>query len=202
VQTGSVTGRLLVVSGPPGAGKSTVAELLSRGEERSALVQGDAFFGFLANGAIDPWLPESNAQNETVTTVAAGAAGAFALAGYFTVYEGVVGPWFLPEFAGATGVGGLDYVVLLPSVETCVHRVATRTGHGFTDEDATRHMHAQFAGELPPRRHVIEDPPDDVDAVAALIRRAVEDGSLAYKLPADGRSAVVDASGLDGRAST
>ena len=53
-------GSLLIVTGPPGAGKSTVAKLLAASMPRSVLVQGDAFFGFLANGAIDPWLPESH----------------------------------------------------------------------------------------------------------------------------------------------
>jgi len=44
---------LLVVTGPPGAGKSTVARLVTDRFEPSALVEGDAFFAFLARGASD-----------------------------------------------------------------------------------------------------------------------------------------------------
>lgn len=76
---------LLVVTGPPGAGKSTVARILADRSERSVLVEGDVFFGFLARGAIEPWLPESKQQNEIVTRAAASAAGRYSSAGYMTV---------------------------------------------------------------------------------------------------------------------
>lgn len=93
------SGSLLVVTGPPGAGKSTVARILASAATRSALVEGDAFFGFLASGAVEPWLPDSNEQNRVVTEAAASAAGVFARSGYTTLYDGVVGPWFSPRSA-------------------------------------------------------------------------------------------------------
>ena len=144
------------------------------------LIEGDAFFGFLASGAIEPWLPASNEQNTIVTKVAASAAGAFAAGGYATVYDGVVGPWFLPTFAAATGLERFDYVILLPSVDVCVQRVATRRNHGFTDEAATRKMHAEFARAAAADRHVLRDPPDEVTAVAELIESVREAGDLTH----------------------
>ena len=137
-------GSLVVVTGPPGAGKSIVAQALAHAAEHSVLVEGDSFFGFLASGAVDPWLPASHDQNTVVTRAAAAAAGAFALGGYATVYDGVVGPWFLSIFGAATHLDHLDYVILLPLVDICVRRVATRRDDGFTDEAATRKMHAEF----------------------------------------------------------
>lgn len=172
--------RLLVVTGPPGAGKSTVTQMLARRAARSVLVAGDSFFGFLASGAVEPWLPESNDQNEVVTRAGAAASGAFARAGYTTVYDGVVGPWFLPTFVEATGLGRLEYVVLLPSVETCVRRIAMRQGHGFTDEAATRKMHAEFAQADVGGRHIIHDPPDDASRLADRIEAAVAAGALTH----------------------
>ena len=85
-------------------------EVVSRSDHRrranqSVLVQGDAFFSFLASGAIEPWLPAPNDQNTVVTKAAASAAGAFATGGFTTVYDGVVGPWFLATFGAATGLG-------------------------------------------------------------------------------------------------
>jgi hypothetical protein len=173
-------GSLVVVTGPPGAGKSTVAQLLANAAERSVLVEGDSFFGFLATGAVDPWLPASHDQNTVVTTAAAAAAGAFVRGGYATVYDGVVGPWFLSTFGAATQLERLDYVVLLPPVDTCVRRVATRRDHGFTDEPATRKMHAEFAGAPIPERHVLRDPADDPAEVARLMESARASGRLTH----------------------
>jgi len=175
-------GSLLVVTGPPGAGKSSVARVLANASARSVLIEGDAFFGFLASGAIEPWLSASNDQNTVVTKAAASAGGAFAAGGYTTVYDGVVGPWFLTTFGDATSLDRLDYVILLPSVEVCVERVATRRDHGFTDEAATRKMHMEFVRARVDDRHVLRDPPDDAAAVADLIQSNRKAGALTYRI--------------------
>jgi predicted ABC-type ATPase len=175
-------GTLLVITGPPGAGKSTVALVMANAAEPSVLVEGDVFFGFLMRGAIEPWLPESNEQNEVVTRAAASAAGRFAAGGFRVIYDGVVGPWFLPTFAAATGLCGLEYVVLLPPVEICVARVQARRCHGFSDEAATRKMHAEFTATEIPARHVVHQAGEDAATVAESITAALERGDLTYAL--------------------
>jgi len=172
---------LLVVTGPPGAGKSVVAHELVKHFDLSVLVAGDSFFGFLAEGAVAPWLPESQAQNEVVTRAAASAAGEHVRGGYTTVYDGVVGPWFLPIFAAATGLDSLHYVILIPSVDRCVERVRTRLGHGFTDEPATRKMHNEFSAATVDPRHVLIDPSDDVAEVADLVLMGVAERRFVYQ---------------------
>jgi len=172
---------LLVVTGPPGAGKSTVARIVAHEFDRSVLVDGDAFFAFVERGAIAPWLPESHEQNGVVVRAAAAAAGRFATGGYTTVYDGVLGPWFLPTFVEATGLERLHYALLMPSVDCCVERVATRHDHGFTDEAATRKMHDEFARAEIDARHVLLDPPVDPDDVAAVVLARFADGSLLYE---------------------
>lgn len=167
---------LLVVTGPPGAGKSTVAALLADRREPSALVVGDAFFAFLRRGTVSPWLPEAHAQNGAVLAAAAAATTRLVAGGLHVVYDGVVGPWFLDTFAGS--VPDLHYAVLLPPVETCVERVATRSGHGFTDVDAARRLHRDFVTAGVAGRHVLADARADPVAVADEVERRVRDGSL------------------------
>jgi hypothetical protein len=171
---------LVAITGPPGAGKSTVAGLLADEFEKSALIEGDAFFGFLARGAIEPWLPAAHRQNEVINRAAATAAGGYVAGGYITVYDGVLGPWFLADFAAATTLDYLHYAVLLPSVERCVAQVAGRTGHEFTDEAATRHMHQEFAGAGLDQRHVLADLSGPADETAAEVLKRIRNGRLRY----------------------
>jgi hypothetical protein len=172
---------LLIVTGPPGAGKSTVARVLAERFDPSVLVEGDAFYGFLRRGAVAPWLPEANSQNTVVTHAAAAAAGRYAAGGFTTVYDGVVGPWFLPDFTAASGLKRLEYVILLPTVDQCLLRVTTRRGHGFADEAATRRMHEQFATAGIDRRHLFIDPPDQAEAADQIIA-ALAAGDLTHSV--------------------
>jgi len=176
------SGSLLIVTGPPGAGKSTAAALVVARFEPSVLVAGDTFFEFLARGVIEPWLPASNAQNETVIEAAGAAAGRYARGGFAVIYDGVVGPWFLPTFLAATGLDRLDYAVILPTVERCVERVASRVGHGFTDEPAARKMHAEFASAAATvdPRHVLVVDAEPPELVADRLVAAQAAGELAY----------------------
>lgn len=68
---GVQAGELVVVTGPPGAGKSTLARELAQALEPSALIRGDDFFAFLERGRIAPWTPEAHAQNQVVLDAAA-----------------------------------------------------------------------------------------------------------------------------------
>ena len=170
---------LLIVTGPPGAGKSTIARLVADRFEPSALVLGDLFFGFVARGYIDPWLPESHEQNTVVTEATARATSVFARGGFTTIFDGMVGPWFLPTFMRYADVAAVHYAVLLPSVETCVARVRERVGHGFREEDVTRQMHASFTEAAIDPRSMIDAEPDAAMVTGEVLRR-FEAGTLAH----------------------
>ena len=177
-------GELVIVTGPPGAGKSTVASLLAASVSPSVLVEGDRFFGFLATGSIPPWLPESSDQNHVVTEAMALATGRFVRGDYFTVFDGVMGPWFLPTFVDMLGLEAselahtIDYVILMPDVQQCIDHVRHRVGHAFADESATRKMHLEFASATIDRRHVLVPGPMSADDVVAEIDALRRAGSL------------------------
>lgn len=172
-------GEVIVVTGPPGAGKSTVAEIVVGRQTPSALVAGDDFFAFLRNGAIQPWLDAAHAQNTAVIQAAAAATGQ--LAGCCdVVYDGVVGPWILDDFLDLLAVESIHYAVLLPSLSTCLDRVRTRQGHGFTDQGAAEHMWRQFADATLDHRHVVSDDGSSPQALAERISALRIDGALRY----------------------
>jgi predicted ABC-type ATPase len=174
---------LVVVTGPPGAGKSTVAKTLSASFAKSAIVAGDEFFKFLDRGYVSPWLPEADDQNTVVIEAAAAAAGRLVRGGYTVVYDGVVGPWFLDAFALATALEDVHYVVLLPSEDRCVARVQDRVDHKFTDAEATRHMHRQFLNADVASRHLLIDPFDDPANTALTILDRIADSSVVHSRP-------------------
>jgi hypothetical protein len=68
-------------------------------------------------------------------------------------------------------------------VETCLHRVTTRSGHGFTDLEAARHMHEDFVRAQSPGA-VLTDLPDDVAGVVDAIVAAMESGRTRYTVEA------------------
>lgn len=176
---------LLCIAGPPGAGKSTVSALVSARLSPSVLIRGDAFYRFLDQGALAPWLPEATDQNRVVIRASGAAAGRFVRGGYETVYDGVLGPWWLPTFFGATELDDLHYVILLPSADRCVLNVAAREGH--VDEPATRHMHDQFQEALTDLdgRHLLTDPPGSPEDTATEVLSRFRQGIFSYGAHSD-----------------
>jgi hypothetical protein len=174
---------LLCIAGPPGAGKSTVSAAVSARLTPSVLIRGDAFYRFLDQGAVAAWLPEATDQNRVVIRASGAAAGRFVSGGYATVFDGVLGPWWLPTFFEATALDDLHYAVLLPSADRCVHNVAAREGH--VDEPATRAMHAEFQRALGglDARHVLTDPMGSPEETATEVLSRYDGGLLTYGAP-------------------
>jgi gluconate kinase len=167
---------LLVVAGPPGAGKSTVGRLLADGGPLSVHLHSDDFYTWIVRGYVEPWKPASLTQNITLLSSVALAAGRLAEGGYLTVVDGVFGPWFLdPWRALETPV---HYVVLRPSLDATRDRAADRPGHPLQDLDVVTQMHNAFAdiGEL--EHHAIDSTDLTPEATAAEVLRRLTAGDL------------------------
>ncbi len=168
---------ILIVTGPPGVGKSTAARDVAAAFARSAVVAGDEFFRALASGAIPPHLPEAHDQNVALIDITMEATVGYAAAGWTTVLEGIFGPWFLdPVRRAAAGVDAdLHYAVLWADLPTCVTRFVGREGTRERTE-IVEAMHAQFESHAMPAHTV--DASGDPTAVAAVLVDRVRAGDL------------------------
>jgi hypothetical protein len=167
---------LLMVAGPPGAGKSTVGRLLAESEPLSVHLHSDDFYTWIVQGYVEPWKPASLAQNMTLLSSVALAAGRFAEGGYFTVVDGVFGPWFLDPWRVLEQP--VHYAVLRPSLAATRDRASDRPGHPLQDLAVVEQMHAAFADMGPMEPHAIDSSDQSPAETAAEVRRRVEAGDL------------------------
>jgi predicted kinase len=164
---------LMIVTGPPGAGKSTVAGLVARGAPRQTVhMHTDTFYLWIRSGFLLPYLPEAQRQNEVVNAVSVAAARGYAGGGYDVVLDGIVGPWALQPFRDAAASDGLalSYVVLRPSLEVALARGTAREGHALTEVGPIEGMYGAFAdlGEL--EHCVIDTSEQTPEETAAAMR--------------------------------
>ncbi|GJM38079.1 MAG: hypothetical protein DHS20C19_14460 [Acidimicrobiales bacterium] len=161
---------LIILTGPPGTGKSTAAEGLSGGFDRSAVVGGDFFLEALRSGKVEPWLPASHDQNTRVMEITARSARDYTAAGWTTILEGIVGPWFLPNVLAEVGALDVHYFVLTAPLDVCKRRVRARGRISMSA--VVEKMHAEFETHASDERHLVDsDRPraDVVDDIAARV---------------------------------
>lgn len=173
---------ILILSGPPGAGKTTTASALAGRDGPSVHLEADAFFRFIRSGYVEPWKSESHEQNEMVMRIVAEAASGYARAGYFTIVEGIVIPgWFFEPLRDALRDLGhrVAFAVLRVPRSVCVTRVNEREGGSISDPDAVGQIWQGFAelGEL--ERYVIDVEDQAPEEIATQLSQQLGEGRLA-----------------------
>jgi predicted kinase len=174
-------GHIALISGSPGSGKTTTAELLARqpGQTPKVHLHTDDFWGYIKHGHIDPWLDEAAAQNAMIMEIAAGVAERYAQAGYFVALDGVIGPWSLDAYLRLQSP--LHYILLRPTVAEAVARCEARGGDSLTDAQVVAAIHAMFGAITPYEAHVMNTSGLNKDQTLAAVIAALESG--AYRLP-------------------
>lgn len=169
---------IAIVTGSPGAGKTTLCGRLAAASPRGLHLPADVFYTFPAH-PISPVLPEAQQQNEAMIAAVSRAAAAFAARGYEVFLDGIIGPWFLPVVAAELGSTGLpvEYVVLQVSLEQAIQRATSRSEPG--PEAIVRHMHAAFQdlGEYAP--HALDTTGHGVEDTVAEYNRRRAAGAFA-----------------------
>lgn len=154
----SLSASIVIVTGPAGAGKTTVSRAIATYLERSVHLPMDDFASFIVSGGIDPTVPEAAGQHRAVGGAVFAAALQFAHGGYAVVVDGFVFPDVLGELTGWIASNGvpLHYVVLRPDLDTCLGRVRQRDPAHPEDADAFARLHARFRDLGEHERHVVD----------------------------------------------
>jgi chloramphenicol 3-O-phosphotransferase len=163
-----MAGSVIVVSGPPGAGKSSVARLLVESATGpAAWIEGDTFWRFFTKP------PEGQNPGEGVRILVPSlmfTARMFARGGYEAIVDFSVPPGFLAGARKRVGEYPLQFVILRPTEEVCASRNAAR-GEG--DYSRYHEFYRLFEGTP---EYDLDDPSGDPQSIATRLREQLKSG--------------------------
>ena len=174
-------GRIIVITGSPGTGKTTAASMIAKESnlERSVHMHTDDFYHYLCKGAVPPHLPESNEQNLVVIKAFLEAAKGFVRGNYDVIVDGIIGPWFLEPWLNIAQEGyEVHYIVLRASKEETMKRAAERSKlDRETNIELVETMWEQFCDLGIYESNVIDTTMRSIEDTVSTIKEIVTNGS-------------------------
>lgn len=141
---------VLLLTGPPGSGKTTTARLIATTIPLGAHIETDSFFHFVRGG---------------YTTVVDGI---------------ISPKWFLEPLSEALVARGhaVSYAILRPTLATCLARASARAGSALGNPDVIGKLWNDFADVDGLERHVVEVGEDEPESLAHVVISRWRAGAL------------------------
>jgi adenylate kinase family enzyme len=171
-------GHIILLTGPPGAGKTTVAPLLCANAPGPTAIhlETDFFYRSIKKGWLAPWTLESHGQNQVVAAAMLSVAITYAQGGYEVVTDGIITDWVKQIFVDGARAAGvtLDFIVLIPDQAIAAKRGRTRTADPIPDYSPYEALYGLFAAE--DAAHAVDTGTVAPKDLAAVLREGIEAG--------------------------
>ncbi|MBS6195507.1 MAG: AAA family ATPase [Clostridiales bacterium] len=172
-------GRIVIITGSPGTGKTTTAAIVAKESsmEKSVHMHTDDFYHYLSKGAIPPHLPESNEQNLIVIEAFLEAAKRYVCGGYDVIVDGIIGPWFLKPWSNVVQEGyEVHYIILrADKAETMKRAVERAKLDRETNVELVEIMWEQFHNLGDYESHVIDTTNYSIQETVSVIKEKISD---------------------------
>ena len=171
--TNEKTGSVIILSGPVGAGKTTVSkELIKSAPEPLAYIEGDKFWFFIVKGA------EAMGKSKNFRTIMASMIAAsipYATAGYEVIIDFSLPPWFLETAIKILSRRelSLEYIVIKPGEDLCASRAANREEGVISDYSTLHEFYLSFEEA---KKYTISDDTASPSLIAERIREGLARG--------------------------